>query len=65
MVVHPLAHCKLFISPASGLGGVALHTGKGAAIVYYAGHDREFCPIISLAGSLADAVGLVVSSGSV
>ncbi len=30
MVGHPLAHRKqLFSSPASGLQGVALHTGKG------------------------------------
>ena len=29
MVGHPLAHRKLFTSPASGFGGVALHTGKG------------------------------------
>ncbi len=30
MVGHPLAHCKRLVrSPASGLQGVALHTGKG------------------------------------
>ncbi len=32
MVGHPLAHRKLFTSPASGLQGVAPHTGKGVGI---------------------------------